>query len=206
MPVKLKSHRWWNAGAELFVTSCVYECVLMKFSPFRVSFDEPLGRREHVRSRMGVAVLGIGLLLVGSVAGSWLLKAGSSALGEWTNARLAEDRSTIGLAPPVEPGAADQRLNSGRSVASRPKAVAVEAAAIDAVDEASPPKLQQPAAKAVAKQRTPVRAKRQVQQKLRPASAFSGADADARTEALWRERAANIGRNTPRSDFAPRFQ
>jgi hypothetical protein len=205
MPVKLKSHRWWNAGAELFVTSCVYECVLMKFSPFRVSFDEPLGRREHVRSRMGVAVLGIGLLLVGSLGGSWLLKAGSSAIAEWTNARL-DDRATVGLAPRVESGAADQRVNSGPNIASGPKSTAAEAAAIAGVDEAATPKVQQPAAKAVAKQKTPVRAKRQVQQKSRPASAFSGAEADARTEALWRERAANIGRNPPRSDFTPRFQ
>lgn len=134
-------------------------------------------------------VLGGAALLVGSGAMSALLNASSGILGVWSNGKLSEEVVTTGVGPPVEP------VQTGTAV--QPVSSRQTAAPIQATEASSAPRdVRKPQTKVRAK---PVRRART--QERRPNDEARRARADARTERLWKERAAEIGRRSPRNDI-----
>jgi len=204
----------------------------MKLSPFRVSFDGPLDRRAQRRARVVTATFVLGAVILGSVAMQALLNASSGTIGAWTNAKLAEEQSTTGVASPVE--SAKPAALAPKPAASAPKPAALtskpatlapfvatrEAVRVPDRSASAPPAREAnpaPAREAsppvpetlkpmleTRKPQTRAQAKstRRPPQRLRVEDARSREDADARTERLWRERAARVGRG-PQDGFRP---
>jgi hypothetical protein len=165
----------------------------MKLSPFRVSFDGPLARREQWRTRIVAVTLGAALLFGGAMAMTTLMNASSGVLGAWTNAIPAEGSMTTGVASPVEPSAREPRKT--------PPAVSGTAEVNPAV---TPNQLPREIGQAKAQTQVKAKPKRRAQpqtQRLEPAR--SRAQSDAETERLWNERAARLGRAPLRGDARP---
>jgi len=67
-----------------------------KFSPFRVSFDGPLGTRERTRARVAATVLSGSAIFLGVTGLLALLNASSSAVGDWANGSIPQDVRVVG--------------------------------------------------------------------------------------------------------------
>jgi hypothetical protein len=159
----------------------------MKLSPFRVSFDGPLDRRERWRARLLAVALAGTVLFLASGGLSMVLNASSGLLAAWTNG--TSEISTTGVASPVD------RVKPERAVG--PALSAAAAVKAEAVIAAKPQRdLRKPETK------SHVRSTRNSQsQKARQARERRPTQDDASIERQWRERAAEIGRRSPRDDL-----